>query len=232
MEKIVINDIEIEIYKKKIKNLRLSVSPPHGRVRVSAPLHMSQDTIQRFVLTKIPWIQKHRDRFKNLPCRPEHKYRSGESIYLWGKRYMLEVLHSNVRNDIRLEGDRLILQVREASTLKQRENVLNSWYRRQIKREIPLLLEKWQRIIGVNASDWGVKNMKTRWGTCNVKDKRIWLNLQLAKRHPQFLEYVVVHELVHLLERNHSKAFAAHMDTFLPDWRGIRDELNGKGDNK
>ncbi len=128
---------------------------------------------------------------------------------------------------MQIKGERLILQVRETSTTDQRANILNAWYREHIKKEIPPLIEKWQRMIGVEIADWGVKNMKTRWGSCNAKAKRIWLNLQLAKKYPKCLEYVVVHELVHLLEKKHNKDFVAYRDKFLLDWRITEDELNG-----
>jgi predicted metal-dependent hydrolase len=226
VENLTINNIEIEVQKKKIKNLHLSVLPPQGRVRISAPQNMNDEAVRMFAITKISWIKKQQDKFRNQARQCKRQYVSGESVYLWGKRYRLDVIYSNVRNDITIKGDRLILQVREASTVEQRANVLNAWYREHIKREIPNLLDKWQKIIGVTALDWGVKNMKTRWGTCNVKDKRIWLNLQLAKKYPQCLEYVVVHELVHLLEKNHNKIFIAYMDKFLPDWRTTKEELN------
>jgi hypothetical protein len=227
VEKLIISNIEIEVYKKKIKNLYLSVLPPKGKVRISAPESMNEEAIRMFAVTKISWIHKQQEKFKNQPRQSEREYVSGESVYLWGKRYRLEVVYSNRCNDIQLKRDRLILQVREASTTEQREKILNAWYQQHLKKEIPLVLKKWQKSIGVMASDWGVKNMKTRWGTCNVKDKRIWLNLQLAKKPHQCLEYVVVHELVHLFEKNHTKAFVAYMDSFLPDWRTTKEELNG-----
>jgi len=227
VENLRINNIEIEVQKKNIKNLHLVVLPPLGRVRVSAPQNMNEDAIRMFVITKISWIKKQKAKFKNQPRQSEREYVSGESVYLWGKRYRLEVIYSNSCNDVKINGERLILQVREASTTKQRANIINAWYREHIKKEIPPLIEKWQIMIGVMLSDWGVKNMKTRWGTCNTKATRIWLNLQLAKKHPQCLEYVVVHELVHLLEKKHNKDFVAHMDNFLPDWRTTKDELNG-----
>jgi len=226
VENLTISDIEIEVQKKDIKNLHLSVLPPQGRVRVSAPNNMNNEAIRIFIITKIGWIKKQQEKYKNQPRQCERQYVSGESIYLWGKRYRLEVVYSNVCNEIKTNGDRLIFQVREASTVDQRANVLNAWYRENIKKEIPKLLEKWQKVIGVTADDWGVKNMKTRWGTCNVKDKRIWLNLQLAKKYPQCLEYVLVHELVHLLEKKHNKIFTDYMDKFLPNWRTTKEELN------
>jgi predicted metal-dependent hydrolase len=226
VKKLIINNIEIEIQKKKIKNLHLSVLPPKGRVRVSAPENMNEDAIRMFVITKISWIKKQQERFINQPRQSEREYVSGESVYLWGKRYRMEVVYSNICNDVQLKGNKLIFQVREASTIEQRANVLNEWYRERLKSEIPALIEKWENIIGVEVSDFGVKNMKTRWGTCNAEDKRIWINLQLAKKPPQCLEYVIVHELVHLIEKKHNKNFLSHMDKLLPNWRVIKDELN------
>lgn len=228
MEAFVVNNIEIEVQKKKIKNLHLSVLPPNGRVRVSAPQTMNEEAIRVFVITKIGWIKQQQEKFINQPRQSEREYVSGESVYLWGRRYRLEVVYSNTRNDIKISGDRLILQVRETSTVDQRANVLNTWYRDNLKKEIPKLLEKWQRITGVSVNDWGVKNMKTKWGTCNVEDKRIWLNLQLAKKYPQCLEYVIVHELIHLLEKKHNSIFIGYMDSYLPNWRITKDELNAQ----
>ena len=227
MEKLVVSNIEVEVQKKSIKNLHLYVLPPQGSVRVSAPQNMNEDAIRMFVISKISWIKKQQEKFRNQPRQSEREYVSGESVFFGGKRYRLEVIYSNICNNVQIRGDKLIFQVREASTAEQRANVLNEWYRENIKKEVPGILKKWQRIIGVIAIEWGIKNMKTRWGTCNVGDKRIWLNLQLAKKHPQCLEYIIVHELVHLLEKSHNKNFVAYMDKFLPDWRTIKDELNG-----
>lgn len=227
MEKLVVSNIEVEVQKKSIKNLHLYVLPPQGSVRVSAPQNMNEDAIRMFVISKISWIKKQQEKFRNQPRQSEREYVSGESVFFGGKRYRLEVIYSNICNNVQIRGDKLIFQVREASTAEQRANVLNEWYRENIKKEVPGILKKWQRIIGVTVLEWGIKNMKTRWGTCNVGDKRIWLNLQLAKKHPQCLEYIIVHELVHLLEKSHNKNFVAYMDKFLPDWRTIKDELNG-----
>ncbi|MBM7871604.1 putative metal-dependent hydrolase [Clostridium pascui] len=226
MTSLIIDDIEIWVQKKKIKNIYLRVAAPQGRVQVSAPKNMKDEAIKMFLISKMPWIKKHKDKYKNQPKQCIREYVSGESVYLWGKKYALEVLYSNKQNNIKINGDRLILQVRENSTVDQREKLLNEWYRENIKSEIPEYLEKWQKIIGVTAEEWGVKNMKTRWGTCNVRDKRIWLNLQLTKKPPKCLEYVIVHELVHLLEKNHNNIFIGYMDKFMPNWRIIKKELN------
>ena len=225
MIKLCIEGIEIEVQKKKIKNLNLSVMSPEGIVRVSAPNRMSDIEIRNFVMTKIAWIKKHQEKFKNRPKEPELHYVSGEKLCLWNKRYTLEVVHSNKCNDVRIEEEIIVMQTREFSTSEQRAKILDAWYRENLKREIPYLIEKWQKIIGVVSPDWGVKDMKTRWGTCNIRDKRIWINLQLVKKHPLCLEYIVVHELVHFLEKKHDKVFYGFMDKFLPDWKRIKTEL-------
>lgn len=226
MSTLIIGDIEIQIQKKKIKNIYLKVKVPQGGVQVSAPKNMNDEAIKMFVISKISWIRKHQEKYKNQPKQCKREYISGESVYVFGKKYVLELVYSNRCNNVKIDDDKLILQVRERSTIEQRANILNEWYRENIKGEIPKLLEKWQKIIGVEAQEWGVKNMKTRWGTCNVRDRRIWLNLQLAKKHPKCLEYVVVHELVHLLEKSHNNIFIGYMDKFLPNWRKTKKELN------
>lgn len=223
---LIIDDIEIQVEKKKIKNIYLRVAAPKGRVQVSVPKNMKDEAIKMFLISKMPWIKKHKDKYKNQPKRCIREYVSGESVYLWGKKYVLKVVYSNKHNDIKINEDEIILQVRQNSTTEQREKLLNEWYRENIKSKIPKLLEKWQKIIGVTAEEWGVKNMKTRWGTCNVRDKRIWLNLQLTKKPSKCFEYVIVHELVHLLEKSHNNIFIGYMDKFLPNWREIKKELN------
>lgn len=229
MKQIKVEGIEIDVIKKNIKNLYISVLPPSGSVRVSAPLKMNDEVIKSFIMSKIPWIIKSQSRFKNQAVQAvqiERKYVSGESIYLWGRRYELKVEYVKTACKIDIIDDKLYFCVREKSTIKQRQSALDEWYRTQLKEQIPPIFEKWQDILGVKVLEFRIKKMKTRWGTCNINDKRIWLNLELAKKPPECLEYVVVHELVHLLERNHNKVFKAYMDKFLPDWRNIKDELN------
>lgn len=135
-------------------------------------------------------------------------------------------LQGNVRNEVSLTGGHLILQVRPESTPEQRERVLNDWYREQLKSKLPEVIQKCEQVVGVHASEWKVKNMRTKWGTCNIDRKRIWINLQLAKKTPECLAYVVTHELVHLLERNHNEQFQKYMDTFFPEWRVVKETLN------
>lgn len=230
MSKVKLEGIEIEIIKKKVKNINLTVLPPDGKVRISAPMRASEERILEFVRTKMDWIRKHQEKIQKRAERPEAKsleYVTGDIVFLWGKEYILEV-HSGYRNQVRYDNEKIKLTVEQDSTAESRERILNEWYRGKLKKEIPPLVEKWKRTIGVFPEDWGVKNMKTRWGTCNIRDKRIWLNLQLAKKPSECLEYVVVHELVHLLEKNHNAVFYGHMDFFLPEWKGIRNQLNGE----
>lgn len=229
MEKLIINDIEIELTKKNIKNLYLSVHPPDGRVKISAPYRMNMDSIRLFVISKIAWIKRQQSKFKNQERQPEREYVSGESHYFLGQRYLLNVIYTNKRKQgVEIRNKRYIdLYVRENAPKHIRERVMIEWYRKQLKELIPPLIAKWEPIIGVKVKEFGVKRMKTCWGTCNPKAKRIWINLELAKKSPTCLEYVVVHEMVHLLERHHNERFKAYMDKFIPNWRAVKAELNG-----
>ncbi len=229
MEKLIINDIEIELTKKNIKNLYLSVHPPDGRVKISAPYRMNMDSIRLFVISKISWIKRQQSKFKNQERQPEREYVSGESHYFLGQRYLLNVIYTNKRKQgVEVRNKKYIdLYVRENAPKHIRERVMIEWYRKQLKELIPPLIAKWEPIIGVKVKEFGVKRMKTCWGTCNTKAKRIWINLELAKKSPTCLEYVVVHEMVHLLERHHNERFKAYMDKFIPNWRAVKAELNG-----
>ena len=229
MGKLMVDGIEVQLFKKNIKNLYLSVLPPNGRVRISAPKRMDDEAIRLFVISKLSWIKKQRSRFENQERQPEREFVSGESHYLWGKRYLLNVIYTNKRKqgvEVR-NMTYLDLFVSENSDKEQRQIVMREWYRTEIKALIPLLIEKWEPIIGVKVESWGVKLMKTKWGSCNTVARRIWLNLDLAKKNPACLEYTVVHEMVHLLERLHNERFMAYMDNFLPNWRSTKAELNG-----
>lgn len=229
MEKIIINNIEIELTKKNIKNLHLSVHPPDGRVKISAPQYMDTDTIRLFAISKLSWIRKQQKKFINQERQPEREYVSGESHYFLGQRYLLNVIYTNKRKQgVEIRNKKYIdLYVRENTPKYLRERVMTEWYRRELKKLIPPIIAKWEPIIGVGVNEFGVKKMKTRWGSCNPKAKRIWLNLELVKKSPTCIEYVVVHEMTHLLERKHNERFIAYMDKFLPNWRAIKEELNG-----
>lgn len=228
MEELIVGDIAIEVIKKDIKNIYLSVLAPNGRVRVSVPKKMKDEAIRRFVLSKLPWIEKHLSKFKNLE-EAKKEFVSGESYYFLGERYLLNVIYTDKgKQDVKIRDKTYLdMVVRRGATREQRQKLLLEWYRRKLKALIPPLIEKWEPIIGVKVEDWGVKLMRTRWGTCNINAQRIWINLELAKKNPACLEYIVVHEMVHLLERKHSQRFVGYMDRFLPNWKSLKAQLNG-----
>ncbi len=213
--------------RKPIKNLHLSVHPPDGHVRVSAPSHMDDEAVRLAVVSKLCWIRRHQKTFADQPRQSQREMISGESHYFLGRCYRLTVTERNGPNRITLNGtSNLTMQLRPGTDRDKHEQLLNTWYRQHMKELVPDLISKWQPIIGVQVADWGIKKMKTRWGSCNTRDHRVWLNLELAKKSLDCIEYVLVHEMVHLLERKHSERFKALMDQFLPQWRLNRDELN------
>ena len=207
--------------------MHLYVKPPNGNVVVSAPLTMSDEAIERFVRTKASWIKKQVAKFDNQPRQSEREYVSGETLFVWGKRHYLQTEYGN-KNSLVLSGDRAVLTVRKESTAEQRENFVREWYRELLKAEIARLLPKWEKATGLKATGWQTKYMTTRWGTCNTKTGKIWLNLQLAKKTPECLEYVILHELVHLVEKTHNERFVSLMDKYMPMWREIKVTLNGQ----
>lgn len=222
-----ISGIPIEVCKKDIKNMHLYVKPPNGNVVVSAPLTMSDEAIERFVRTKASWIKKQVAKFDNQPRQSEREYVSGETLFVWGKRHYLQTEYGN-KNSLVLSGDRAVLTVRKESTAEQRENFVREWYRELLKAEIARLLPKWEKATGLKATGWQTKYMTTRWGTCSIKTGKIWLNLQLAKKTPECLEYVILHELVHLVEKTHNERFVSLMDKYMPMWREVKTTLNGQ----
>ena len=221
-----ISGIQIEVQKKNIKNLHLSVIPPYGNVRVSAPIHLSDESIAMFIRTKLSWIKKQQEKFEKQPRQSEREYVSGETLYVFGQQYFLRVEYSYKGNSLILEGNEAILTVRKESTAKQREAFVNEWYRGLLKEKIEIYLPKWEQITGLYCDSWQTKYMTTRWGTCNTNTRKIWLNLQLAKKPIECLEYVILHELIHLKVRNHNKDFVSLMDQYMPYWRDIKQKLN------
>lgn len=224
---ITVNGLPVQIIRKDIKNLHLGVYPPHGRVRVAAPRRVTDATVRLAVISRLGWIKRQRARFEGQARESAREMVSGESHHYQGRRYRLRVIEREGPGRVVLSGRRFIeLHVRAGSLPEQRQRLLDRWYRRQLRQMIPPLLAKWEAALGVQAADWGIKRMKTRWGTCNAETCRIWLNLELAKKPVRCLEYVLVHELVHLLERHHSERFLAILDAHLPQWRERRHELN------
>ena len=221
-----ISGITIDIQKKNIKNIHLAVLPPDGKVRVSAPMRLSDESIAMFVRTKLGWIKKQQEKFAHQPRQSEREFISGETLYVFGKQYFLRVMYSYKGNSLVLNGNEAILTVRKESTARQREAFVNEWYRDLLKEKISIYLPKWEQITGLYCDSWQTKYMTTRWGTCNTNTRKIWFNLQLAKKPIECLEYVILHELAHLKVRNHSKDFVAIMDQYMPYWREIRKKLN------
>ncbi len=227
--KISISGIEIEVERKRVKNLRLSVHPPYGEVKVSAPVYYSYETVRSFVAGKIDWIEKHRKKYLIgeyiIPIR--HKYLTGEEHYFKGDKFKLLVEDTAGRTKVELTGSEIILRIKKGSKIAKRKNVFEEWYRDRLKEDAELLISKWEKEIGVKSSGYGIKRMKTRWGSCNIRTKKIWLNLALAKAPQRCFEFIIVHELVHLLEKNHNANFKKLMDRFYPDWKACSKELNG-----
>jgi hypothetical protein len=224
---ITVNDIKVQVVRKDIKNLHLGVYPPDGKVRVAVPKHITDENIRLAVVSKFSWIKKQQAKFAAQPRQSRREMVTGESHYLFGRRYLLEVVEWHGRHEITKKNNTtLVLYVKPGTSEANRRLVINEWYRSQLKKNIPGLLKKWEPVIGKEVREWGVKRMKTRWGSCNRTAKRIWLNLELAKKPPECLEYVLVHELVHLLERNHTDRFRNYMGKFIPKWRMYRDLLN------
>lgn len=228
MTKIIIDDIEIEVTKKNIKNIRLSVHPPNGEVKVSVPKRMKDESIRLFVLSRLSWINKQRLRFENQEKIPAMEYISGENHYYFGQRYLLNVIYGSTnKSKVKIRNDGYIdLHVKIGSNKEKKEKAIKEWYRKRLKDSIPPIIEKWEKRMNLIVNDWGVKQMKTRWGTCNINAKRIWINLELAKKPPHCLEYIVVHEMAHLIEPRHGERFKAIMDQYYPEWRNIKAELN------
>lgn len=224
--RIVVSNIPVEVIRKNIKNMHLSVLPPDGRVRVSAPTQLTDEAITMFVRTKLGWIKKQQAKFQQQPRQSERQYVSGETLYVWGKQYFLQVEYSYKGNALTLSGNKAILTVRKESSPTQRESFVNEWYRNLLKQEVAKYLPKWEKTTGLYCSSWQSKYMTTKWGTCNPTSKKIWLNLQLAKKPIECLEYVILHELAHLKVHNHGPEFTAILDQYMPYWREHKRRLN------
>jgi predicted metal-dependent hydrolase len=222
-----VSGVQVQLVRKAIKNLHLGVYPPNGRVRVAAPLTVSDQAVRRAVAGKLGWIRRQQTKFQGQIRQSQREMVSGESHYFLGRRYRLRVVEHNRAGRVTLRNrSTLELHVRPQTGQGERERVLQRWYRRHLRQLVPPLLTKWEGILGVKAAAWGIKKMKTKWGTCNADARRIWLNLELAKKPVQCLEYLVAHELTHLVERHHNDRFLALMNRHLPNWRSRRQELN------
>lgn len=222
-----IGALNIEVIRKNIKNLHLGVYPPNGRIRLAAPLRVDDEAIRLFAISKLGWIKTQQAKFQAQARENEQEFVSGESHYFEGRRYLLNVIYYNAPPKVHIRNKKYIdLYVRDGSNTQKRRQVLYNWYREHLKTQIPPLIKKWQGITGLNINGWHIKLMKTKWGSCNIEAKQIWLNLTLAKKPSYCLEYVILHELIHLLERHHNRRFTSYLDKFMPNWHFYKAELN------
>lgn len=220
-------NLEVQTVKKDIKNMHLGVYPPNGKVRVAVPLNVNDESIRLFIISKLPWIKKHRTHFQNQARETMREYVSGESHYLFGNRHLLNVISSNEKNSVSIEKKSTInLYTSDTFNRKKKELLLNNFYRRELKKSIPSFVKKWSKITGVSAKEVNIKKMKTKWGSSNPDTGRIWLNLELAKNRLVCTEYVLAHEMTHFIEKNHTPKFHSLMDLFMPKWNQYKQELN------
>jgi len=221
-----VSGIPVEIHRKGIKNLHVGVYPPNGKVRVAAPLHLDE-AVRLAIISRLSWIRRQRQGFARQDRQSMREMVTGESHYYEGRRYRLNVLERGGNTRVRLANNSTLeLQAPPGTDRAGRQQILDRWYRRRLKARVPELLARWEPVVGVKVADCRVKRMKTRWGSCNIEAGRVWLNLELAKKDPACLEYILVHEMAHFMERHHTDRFRALMDQFMPDWRLRRDELN------
>lgn len=221
-----IRGIDIDVIYKDIKNLHIGVYPPMGRVRVAAPQRLDDDQVRLAVIQRLPWIKRQRAQLRSTDRQSEREMVTGESHYVWGVRRRLKVVERPGRAHVEVDGDRLILYVSSDRNAQQRRTVLDTWYRTQLREAIPGLISTWEPKLGTRVPNWIIRRMRTKWGTCNRETRRLTFNVELAKKHPDCLEYIVVHEMMHYFERNHGERFTKLMDDAMPDWRTRRDRLN------
>jgi len=225
-----IGSLDIQLQRKIIKHLHISVMPPDGQIRVAAPESMTETAIRMAVVHRIPWIRKQQANFAKQVRQSTREMISGETHYLWGRRYRLEVIEldatQSIVSRVKLKGGKLILTVSIGTSTADKLKILNEYYRTRLKARAPDLIHKWSEQLDVTTSSWQVQKMKTKWGSCNIEEGRILLNLELAKKPLPCLEYIIVHELLHFKERQHNDRFKALLDTHMPDWRSRRDLLN------
>ena len=225
-QQIKLGDIYVDVIYKDIKNVHLSVYPPNGRVRISAPLRMDIENIRIFAISKMGWIKKQQLKLLNQKRETQREYITRESHYYLGKRYLLKVIEQDAPAKVILQHSKIELYIRRGSTAKQKQIILDKWYRQQLKRIVPGYIAELEKKMNVKVAEYGIKKMKTKWGTCNVNARRIWLNLELVKKPIEYIEYILMHEMIHLIERQHNDQFIAYLNKFIPKWRHYKEELN------
>lgn len=226
-ETLQIANIEIDVFRKDIKNMYLAVYPPFGKIRLSIPKNTNEEVIRLFLIDKLGWIKKQVKNFKSQSRETRRNYISGESHFFRGKRYMLEIIETDKFSKVSLVGTKkIIMEVPKKTSRDYRFSLMEEWYRNEMRNIIPTILRKWEIIIGVNAKSYGIRKMKTKWGSCNVDSAKLWFNLELIKKPSICMEYIIVHELIHLIEKKHNNQFIKLMDKYMPNWRVYEFELN------
>jgi predicted metal-dependent hydrolase len=221
-----LGEIAVDVVLKDIKNVHLGVYPPTGRVRISAPKRMSLNTIRVFAISKLGWIKQQQRKLRSQERETPREYLDRESHYVWGTRYLLKVLQDDSAPKVELKHRKMILRVASGTSEETKQAAVARWYREQIKAAVPSLIAKWGPIVPAKVERVFVQRMKTKWGSCNPQGRSIRLNTDLAKKPRECLEYIVVHEMVHILDPTHGPRFVTLMDRLMPQWRGRRDELN------
>lgn len=222
-----IGELEIDIVRKEIKNLHLGVYPPNGKVRIAVPKGVNDRTVRLYAISKLGWIRKQQRKFVRQDRQSHREYVNRETHYLFGRPYLLKVIEVSQPQRVCIKNKRVLeLCVRPGANREQRAKVMEDFYRAELKKHLTELLEKWERRTGIKVNEAGVKKMRTKWGTCNSEARRIWINLELAKKPLGCLEYILVHEMVHIRERLHNDRFQALVYQFLPRWKHLKDELN------
>lgn len=217
-ENIIIGNIPAVVKRKRVRHIYIRIYPPDGRVVVTAPLIMPWSSVSDFINSKRSWIIKQHHRLNKVGKEQPKHFVSGEQHLYEGKKYILEVRTGNTKPVVYIDDKKIILVAKPGDNKEVREKLLDNWYREKMRLKFPALLEKWERIMNVKVSELRIRKMKTKWGTCNIRDGRIWLSLELAKYSESYLEFIFVHEMVHFLERRHNKRFYELMDKYLPDW--------------
>ncbi len=227
MHQITVGSLTIDVIRKNIRNLHLSVHPPDGKVRIATPLAITDDSIRLYIIEKLGWIKKHQSRFQSQRRQTKRQYQARESHYFRGTRYLLYTIEQVKFPQVELrQRNRMYLYAGKNATPQRCQQILTDWYKTQLQERIAPLMDKWQSILGVNANSWQIRKMKTRWGSCNPDNGRISFNTELIKKPEPCVEYIVVHELLHLIERRHNENFTQLLDNYLPNWRLYRDQLN------
>lgn len=225
-QRLQLGGIGVDVVRKNIKNVHLSVHPPTGRVRIAAPEHLSLDTVRVFAISKLPWIKRQQRKLSEQERETPREYLDRESHYVWGRRYLLKVLEADQQPAVELSRGQMILRVRPGASREKRQMILEGWHREQLRQVVPPIIERWECLMGVEVQRFFVQRMKTKWGSCNHRTGAIRLNTELARKPRQCVEYIIVHEMAHLLEHTHNERFKDLMNHFMPKWQSYREALN------